>query len=178
MDLQTNWGNCTETRLIVSVIRMAYKRAESASQFQFLSLAITNNYFYNERTVFQTCLSEPFLLMASQLYSNTGLCRTLCSDSVFATSCFIFWWNVLRISVCKLKFIGFPISLLCITGTLSQWEGVPSGYVAVFVSSYQDYLIIIIILEVFGVAMALPNRQCKRYPVSTSRSAPILKKIR
>jgi uncharacterized membrane-anchored protein len=49
--------------------------------------------------------------------------------------------------------------------------GVLSGCVAIFVSSYQDYLIVIIILDVFGAAMALPNRQSKRYPVSTSRSA-------
>jgi len=49
--------------------------------------------------------------------------------------------------------------------------GVLSGYDAVFVSSYQDYLIIIIILDMFGAAMALPNRQSKRYPVSTPGSA-------
>jgi hypothetical protein len=49
--------------------------------------------------------------------------------------------------------------------------GVLSGYVAIFVSSYQDYLIIIIILDVFGATMALPNMQSKQYPVSTSLSA-------
>jgi hypothetical protein len=46
-----------------------------------------------------------------------------------------------------------------------------SGRVAIFVSSYQDYLIVIIMLDVSGAAMALPNRQSKRYPVSTSRNA-------
>jgi len=50
-----------------------------------------------------------------------------------------------------------------------EWE-VLSGYVAIFVSSYQYYMIIITILDIFGEAMALPYRQCKRYPISTSRS--------
>ena len=45
--------------------------------------------------------------------------------------------------------------------------GVLSGYVAI----YQDYLIIIIILDVFVAAMALPSRQSKRYPLNISRSA-------
>ena len=49
--------------------------------------------------------------------------------------------------------------------------GVLSGYDATFVSSYQDYLIRIIILDVFDAAMALPNRQSKLYPVSTPGSA-------
>jgi hypothetical protein len=48
--------------------------------------------------------------------------------------------------------------------------GVLSRYVAIFVSSYQDYLIIIIILDMFGAAMALPNRQSKRYHFGTSRN--------
>ena len=45
MDLQTNWDTYTRTRLIVRVIRMAYKRPEIASQFEFLSLSVTNNSF-------------------------------------------------------------------------------------------------------------------------------------
>jgi len=53
---------------------------------------------------------------------------------------------------------------------LSQWGAFLSGYVAIFVSSYQGYLIIIIILDVSGAAIALSNSQSKWYSVITSRS--------
>jgi hypothetical protein len=49
--------------------------------------------------------------------------------------------------------------------------GVLSGHDAIFVSSYRYYVIIIIILGVFGAAMDLPNGQSKRYPLSTPGSA-------
>ena len=48
---------------------------------------------------------------------------------------------------------------------------VVSGHDAIFVSSYRYYVIIIIILGVFGAAMDLPNGQSKRYPLSTPGSA-------
>ena len=104
------------------------------------------------------------------------MCRTLRYDSAFATSCFIFGSNVLRISVWRLKFSRlshFP-PLRC---RYDFTVRVLSGYVPIFVSTYQDHLITIITLEAFGALMASSTRQSKLYPVCTSGSATISEEI-